>query len=57
MSGSMTLNYEAGEFSILMYDDQKRMVDRYDVDHDKFTLTRDAAIAISDDVLAHLNAN
>jgi len=54
MAGSVKIGYSQGEFSVLMYDADGRLVDRYDVDFGKLHLTHDAAIAISDDVMAYL---
>lgn len=53
MAGSVKIAYQDGEFSVLMYDEDERLVDRYDVAFEKFHLTRDAAIALSD-VMAYL---
>jgi len=54
MAGSVKIDLAGSEFMILMYDSEDRLVDRFDVDFGKLTLTRDAAIALSDDVLAYL---
>ena len=54
MAGSVKIAYQDGEFSVLMYDEDERLVDRYDVNYGKLKLTRDAALALSDDVLAYL---
>lgn len=56
MAGSVMVEYEDGYFIVKMYGGDDRLVDVYEVDYGKLNFTREAALAISDDVLAHLNA-
>ena len=54
MAGAVVLDYIDGSFLVKMYGGDERLVDVYEVDHGKLTLTRDAALAISDEVTALL---
>lgn len=54
MAGSIKVEFADGEYSILMYGGDGEFVDRYDVSYQDFTLSREAAEALSDYVSALL---
>lgn len=54
MAGSIKIEFANGEYSILMYGGDDKLVDRFDVSYDKLSLSRDAALALSDEVTALL---
>jgi hypothetical protein len=56
LAGYILIDYDPihKEFAVHLYDAERFPVDRYDVSFDKLSLSRDAALVLSDEVTALL---